>query len=219
MGLKEAYLPLLIFITILIFILKRGKFSIDFFLIFLSYLILNLVIEFVSGIAYYHAKSNLVIYDIDILIEGLTFCYTFYYLHFSSKVKNLLIVAALILVLFWITDFSFIQMRAVFNTYSYLLSCLILSTFSLLSIYLFVFESIYDDPFRNFFFWLSIGILFCYLGNIPYLMFFNILVMKSRITAFSLGIISQIVNSILYIMIITGTLRHQPSGKFSVDRN
>ena len=103
-----------------------------------------------------------------------------------------------------------------FNTYSYLLSSIVLSGFSLATIYIFVFEKTFKDPFHNFFFWTSIGILFCYLGNIPYLMFYNILFQKAILIAYSLTIISQIVNSILYIMIIIGILYHRrPSNEIS----
>jgi hypothetical protein len=208
MGFKEIYLPLLILITLLTFIKARRKLGFSFSVIFILYLSFNLIVEIVSGIAYYNKINNIVIYNVDILIEGLVFCYGFYYFHSNVKIKKSLLISASVFVLFWALNFFFIQSDNIFNTYSYLLSCIILSLFSLITIYIFVFENIFKDPFKNFFFWISIGVLFCYLGNIPYLMFYNILLHRASAVAYSLVIISQIVNSILYVMIIIGTLYH-----------
>jgi len=174
------------------------------------YLTFNLVVEFIAGIAFYYKLNNIVLYNIDILIEGLTFCYALYYLHRSSLIKRLLKITATAFILFWVADFFFIQKEYEFNTYSYLLSSIVLSGFSLTTIYIFVFEKTFKDPFHNFFFWLSIGILFCDLGNVPYLMFYNILFQKAILIAYSLTIISQMVNTILYIMIIIGILYQRP---------
>jgi hypothetical protein len=207
----ELYLPLLIILTtLLIFIKARRKLGFSFSVIFILYLSFNLMVELVSGIDYYfYMINNVVIYNVDILVEGLVFCYAFYYLHSSIYIKQLLKIAAAIFVLFWIADFCFIQKEHTLNTYSYLLSSIILSGFSLTTIYTFVFEKTFKDPFYNFFFWASIGILFCYLGNVPYLMFYNILLERAPVIAYSLAIISQIVNSILYITIIIGTVYHR----------
>ena len=216
MGFREIYLPLLILTTLLIFIKARRKLGFFFSLIFILYLTFNLVIEFIAGIAFYYKVNNIILYNMDILIEGLTFCYALYYLHRSPLIKGLLKITATIFILFWAVDFFFIQKEYEFNTYSYLLSSIVLSGFSLATIYIFVFEKTFKDPFHNFFFWTSIGILFCYLGNIPYLMFYNILFQKAILIAYSLTIISQIVNSILYIMIIIGILYHRrPSNEIS----
>jgi hypothetical protein len=215
---EELPLPLLILITLLLFIKAKRKFSFKFFVIFSLYLFVNFLIELSSNIIAYHNLSNIILYNIAILIEGTVFLYLFYHLHFNKAIKKSLVISALFFILFWNFNFFFMQRNNYFDTYTYLLSCVFLSTFSLITIYQFVFEDMFDNPFNNFFFWVSIGILFCYLGNIPYLMFFNIL-FKSRIATMSLNIISQIVNTILYIMIITGILCHQPSAKFSADKD
>jgi hypothetical protein len=211
MGLKELYLPVIIFIALLVFIKARRKFGFVFFFIFSSYLIINFLVESVSVVIVYKDLSNLLIYNISMLIEGLVFCYMFYYISSNRVIKKAVIISITVFILFWTANFFFIQKSTdTLDTYTYLLSCIILATFSLITIYRFVFHNSFDNPFYNFFFWASIGILFCYLGNIPYLAAYNILVIKDRMIAYSLNIISQVVNSILYIMIIIGALCHRP---------
>jgi hypothetical protein len=211
MGLKELYLPVIIFIALLVFIKARRKFGFVFSWIFISYLTINFLVESISVVIAYKDLSNLLIYNISMLMEGLTFCYMFYYLNNNPAIKKALIISTSIFVLFWAVNFFFIQKsNDTLDTYTYLLSCIILSSFSLITIYRFVFQNSFNNPFYNFFFWASIGILFCYLGNIPYLASYNILLVKDKMIAYSLNIISQVVNSILYIMIIIGVLCHRP---------
>jgi hypothetical protein len=211
MGLKEIYLPILILITLLVFARARLKFGSGFFTIFLCYLGINLTIELCSNVIAYYKGSNLLIYNIAILIEGLAFYYLFIQLNKNKAIQKRIKIIAGLFILFWLADILFIQKPRLLNTYSYLFSCTTLSAISLIAIYLFVFEDTVKNPFHNFFFWASIGILFCYLGNIPYLMFYNILYARAYVVAFSLSIISQIANSILYLMLITGVLCHRPS--------
>jgi hypothetical protein len=210
MGLKELYMPIVVLITLLVFIRARQKFGSDFFMIFCWYLTINFLVELSSAIIGYYNFNNLTIYNVSMLTEGLTFCYMFYYVNNNVAMRKALIISLVFFVLFWIINFCFIQKSDKLNTYTYLLSCIILSSFSLITIYRFVFQNLFNNPFYNFFFWASIGILFCYLGNIPYLASYNILAVKDEMTAYSLGIISQVVNSILYFMIITGVLCHHP---------
>jgi hypothetical protein len=210
------YFPIIILITLLVFIKARRKFGFNFFILFLIYLISNLGAELSSSIMlYYHSKgNNMLIYNISILIEGLTFCYMFYYANNNSSVRKAVIISGSVFLVFWIINIRFIQKNDSLDTYSYLFSSIVLAIFSLITINRFVFLNSFNNPFYNFFFWTSIGILFCYLGNIPYLASFNILAISNRKTAISLSIISQVVNSILYLMIITGILCHRPETNY-----
>jgi hypothetical protein len=203
-------MPIVILIALLVFIRARLKFGSDFFIVFSLYLAINFRVELSSSIIAHYNFNNLWIYNISILTEGLTFCYIFYYVNNSKPIRKAVIISVMLFASFWIADFCFIQGNRNLNTYTYLLSCIILSVFSLITIYQFVFQNSFNNPFYNFFFWASIGILFCYLGNVPYLASFNILVIRDPITAYRLNIISQVVNSILYCMIITGILCHHP---------
>ena len=203
-------MPVVIFITASMFFKNRQKFSFNFFIVFLVYLLISLVVEISSNIIAFYDLNNLVIYNVEMLIETLAFCYLFYSIDLLAFARKLLFASILFFVLFWIINFLFIQRVKTLDTYSYLLSCLILCMFSMITIYQYIFQSAFGNPFHNFFFWASIGILFCYLGNIPYLASYNILVIKDKITAYSLGIISQIVNTILYLMLITGIVCHRP---------
>jgi hypothetical protein len=210
MGWKEFFMPTLILVSLFIFIKARRKFGFTIFIVFSCYLTLNFLVELLSSVIAYYNGNNLPLYNFDILAENIVFCYVFFHINNSKLVRNGLIVSAALFLLFWIINFTFIQKSSNLNSYSYLLSCIILSVFSLVTIYRFIFTNASDDPFHNFFFWVSVGILFCYLGSTPYLASFNILEIKDNVTAYSLTIISEVVNSILYLMIITGTLCHRP---------
>jgi hypothetical protein len=214
MGLKELYVPVIILITLLVFIKARRKFGFTFFVVFSIYLISNFFIEFLSDILAIYNLNNLAVYNISILSEGLTFCYLFYSVNRNHTIRKALVITSSVFLLFWVINFFFIQKYNTLNTFTYLFSCINLAVFSLVTIYQFVFQNSFNNPFYNFFFWASIGILFCYLGNIPYLASFNILAIKDEATAISLGIISQVVNSILYFMIITGILCHRPETNY-----
>jgi hypothetical protein len=213
MSLKEIYLPLIILITLSFFIKARQKFGFDFFFIFIIYLISNFLVELTSSISVHYIGNNMLLYNISMFTEGLTFCYVFYYINNDTSIKKAIIISGCMFFLFWIINFSFFQKNNSLDTYTYLFSSIILATFSLITIYQFIFKNSFNNPFHNFFFWISIGILFCYLGNIPYLASVNILAVNDWKTAISLNIISQVVNSILYLMIIIGCLQHQPNTK------
>lgn len=211
MGLKEIFIRVLILTTLLLFIKARRKFGFNFFIVFSCYLFINLAVEISPIIALYYHTDNMMVYNISILTEGLAFCYLFYCIqHTNPVLKKALLISASVFILFWLINFFFIQKNTTLDTYTYFLSSIILATFSLITIYRFIFEDIVDNPFHNFFFWTSIGVLFCYIGNLPFLGMFNILAQQSKVTAMSLWFISEVVNSLLYFMTITGILCHQP---------
>src|SRR5271170_3263506 len=148
MRLIAIYLPTLILITLLIFLKARGKFGFHFFILFSSYLLINLIIELLANVFAHYHYHNLYIYNIAILIEGLTFCYMFYYANNNKVIKKALVIATSVFILFWVINFCFIQKsRDTLNTYTYLLSCIILSIFSLITIYRFVFQNSFNNPF------------------------------------------------------------------------
>ncbi len=220
MSLREIYLPIIILITVLFFIKAKQKFGFDFFLIFLIYLISNFLVELSASFSVHYIGNNMLLYNISILTEGLAFCYTFYYVNNSFLIKKIIVISATSFLLFWVIDFCFMQKNNSLDTYSYLFSAINLATFSLITIYKFVFKNAFNNPFHNLFFWTSIGILFCYLGNIPYLASINTLAVNNWKTyrmAISLNIISQVVNTILYLMIIIGTICHRPETNYKLE--
>jgi len=217
MPLREIYFPAIILITLLVFIQARRKFGLSFFILFILYLITNFLIEVSSSIlVHYYEVGNIPIYNVSILLEGFAFCYIFYYVNKSLAIRKAILIYGITFACFWIINFCFIQKNDSLDTYSYLFSSVALAAFSLITIYQFVFKNSFNNPFHNFFFWTSIGILFCYLGNIPYLASFNILSINNWRTAVSLNIISQVVNSILYLMIIIGVLCHRPETNYKL---
>src|SRR5260221_949713 len=122
MGLKEIYMPTVILITLLVFIKARRKFGFNFFLIFSFYLLINLFVELSSNIVAYYDLNNITIYNIAILIEGVTFCYLFYYVNNNLTIRRFLTPMVILFILFWAVNFFFLQKSKTLNTYTYLLS-------------------------------------------------------------------------------------------------
>lgn len=115
------------------------------------------------------------------------------------------IINAFILVIPLISCISFILNRSIFpfHTYVFTFGCIFILFLALtFFVKLFIADYFLINPLKQFLFWLSTGLLLCYLGGFMYLSNLNFLFKELNPVFVSLKILNFYLNSFLYFCII-----------------
>lgn len=195
------YFELLSLLVALYFIKRlRGSYLI----LFVPFLILTNVQEWGSYFGYLAINgTNTLSLNIFNLIEFLFYSYIFYINTNSITIRRRIIFLAGALVIIILFNYLFIQGAGVFLSYSYLIGSLIMVSY----VFMFYYNLFEQDKFiilpKYPLFWISIGVLFFYLGMFVYYAFFELLTVEyfiKNIVLFSL--LMNIFNIILYTSFI-----------------
>jgi len=168
------------------------------------YLFINLIIESTANILEANGKNNLSLYNFQLAFEVLIFLYIFH--NIAETEKFFIRLFIVIFILFFGVNIIFIQGPKIFQTYSYALGCLLMLICSINCLLKNILQTSDLHPLRDFSFWFSIGVLFCYLGNAFYLSLVNKLVSTDKFALKDLSIISLTVNTIMYTLIGAGSI-------------
>lgn len=170
----------------------------------LVYLTGNFIFELVVLFLTIKDLNNIGVYNLEMLFE-VSFFMLFFRKISAKRYFRYSINVLLPLFLFcFIINILFFQPIGVFSSNTYTLGSLFL--FYVCGFFLFI--SILQDesknPLRSINFWISLGVLFCYLGNFPFLSNVNQLFSINESMALTLRTISISVNVLLYLLIIVG---------------
>ena len=200
----NIYLPVLILITLSIVIKYGITLKLSEYRILILYLIVTLFVESAANTLDYYKQSNLSVYNIGMIFEVNIFLNIFLKKS-TDKIKTLLHYTITIFNCFALVNIIFFQKYNKFQSNTYTLACLLLMFVTLSFLFKLIIKKT-NSPLRDFFFWFSIGVLFCYLGNFPYLSSLNSLIALNDNTEKALAIISITVNSLLYLLISIGVV-------------
>jgi hypothetical protein len=172
----------------------------------LAYLCGNFTFELIVLVFIDKGFSTYGVYNLEMIFEVLFFLFFFYRNGAPELIKNSIPLLISIFVLFSIYNILLIQKWTDFNTNTYTLGSFFL--FYVCGYYLIysVLRNENKNPLRNLLFWISLGLLFCYLGNFPFLSNVNQLFTLNAVMATSLRTISLVVNLLLYLLIIVGVI-------------
>lgn len=206
MSLKTLFLPGVLLVTFIVLLFFRKRLQPKYLQLFIIYVAVCFLTELTAHLLTYFNRKNIVLYNIEMIFEISFFAYIFYRSTDSPVIKKIISYFFIFFLLFAFINLPFIQGLRKFNTYTYTIGSLFLTACCFYYLFNLIFSKETENPFRIFLFWVSIGLLFCYLGNLPYLSTLNKLFTSNWATARSLSIISKVVNTILYLSIITGAV-------------
>ncbi len=174
------------------------------------YLLSNFLIEFSANFLKAQDESNLKVYNIGMIFEITIFLLLFHRAVKTSQQKKMVLYSIISFLFFSTINALFFQNFGRFFSNTYTFGSIILMGVSLFYLFAIVVKNENHNPVNNFMFWFSIGVLFCYLGNLPYLSMLNGLISsKNKVPENDLAIISITVNTLLYVLIITGLICHR----------
>lgn len=207
MTLKTYFLPTVILITLIVLLINRHKLTPSYNKNFIAYLVVTFFVETTAHLLTVYYGNNIPLYNFQMIFEISFFYYTFYKAISKPSVKQIILYFSIAFLVFAIGNLIFYQTLYDFNSYTYTLGSIFLSFLCLYFLFeIVILSTNIINPFQNFLFWVSIGILFCYLGNLPYLSSLNVLFQNHDSIVTSLSIISKVVNTLLFVLMIIGVL-------------
>ncbi len=149
------------------------------------------------GIAYFFKTKNAPPYNIILLINTLFFIWIFSLQ--MQPVKNLVYLLLSFFTSAWLFNFFFYQGIYTYNSYTELLSNIILAFLSCYMLYTLLTQENYVSLTASEYFWLSLGVLFSALGSMLLYLFLDILQAYNDKTGINVyGYINYTLNVILY---------------------
>ena len=162
----DFYFEIISFVLSLVFFKQLKNTSIE---LFVPFLFLTVVIEFVGWCYHYFeiANKNYWLFDFFTTIELIFYAYLFSLNFRTVLLKKLANTFIPILILFSIFNFTFLQGKEHFNTYTLLFGSFFMVIFCCSYLYeLIIIDSQQESLFFHPFFWICMGILLFYLGSV-----------------------------------------------------
>jgi hypothetical protein len=143
--------------------------------------------------------NNLWFYNLFTTIEFLYYCFIFYNILHSEKLKIIVLLSAIVFLVFTVINIFWIQGFYRFHTISYRAGALMIVTFCYLYFRQLIQSSEQIILIKNPFFWISTGLLFFYLGFFFYFCAFDYIAYKKVKFSMELfSVISDVLNTLLY---------------------
>lgn len=197
------YLPAIILITLIVVHTNRKKVNHKIRTLLFIYLATNFLIELIANIL----TTNIVLYNAGMIFEVTIFLAIFYKSIPLIRIKKVIVYMIILFEAYAIINALLFQSVVTFYSYTYFLGSFFLMLTTLYYLFFIVIKFETVNPLKDFLFWFSIGVLFCYLGNLPYLSVVNnVISIDDRSVNYSLATISKVVNTLLYLLIIIGSL-------------
>lgn len=197
------HLPVTILLALIIVFVNRQKINKNIRSLLLLYLAVNFIIELTANMM----ETNIALYNAGMVIEITIFLIIYYRSIPEIKIKKGIGYIIPAFLLFALINALFIQHYRILFSNTYIVGCVVLMFISLYYLFNIVILREQVNPLKSFLFWFSIGVLFCYLGNLPYLSILNTVInSKNEILKNNLAYISETVNTLLYLLIITGAI-------------
>ncbi len=188
----------------LVFFKKKLAGYLFYYLLF--FLSTNLVFESIAHYLAYKKMGNYEVYNGEMIFE-VSFFLLLYKRSFSSiKFKIIATVFFIFFILFAAINIAFFQPFTSFHSNTYTAGCLLLLVTSIFFLFNDIVKAEDLNPLFFPMFWISLGILFCYLVNFPFLSNVNQLFIIDDALAKRLSVINYTVNVILYLLIGIGII-------------
>lgn len=184
----------------------RKRISVHLFYYLLTYLCVNFIFETIAHYFAYHNMSNYEVYNYEMIWEVSFYLCLFQKGFTNNTYKKLIFIFITVFLLFAIINLIFFESRKDFNSNTYTVGCILLLTTGMM--YLFHDIVKRDDVNPLFFpmFWISLGVLFCYLVNFPFLSNVNQLFNMTENMTDKLAIMNYTVNVLMYVLIGIGII-------------
>jgi hypothetical protein len=127
--------PLVVFALVLFAILYRGMKLINFDLILLSFILVQIVFNGMANFLMNHHINNHWIYHLNCIATQGIFSVYFYRLFDTGSKKKMVIYGAGVFIIFYLLNIFFIQPYNTFSSYSYALGAFLIVFFALVSFY------------------------------------------------------------------------------------
>jgi len=187
-------------------IFYKKKLTSYLFYYLLTYLSVNFIFECNAHYLAFNNMSNYEVYNYEMIFEVAFFHLLFRKAFTDNRFKILSSIFFFAFVSFSIINILFFQEITEFNSNTYTVGCILL----LLTGVVFLFNDVVKrdeiNPLYFPMFWISLGILFCYLVNFPFLSNVNQLFILDARIADNLSIINYTVNVLLYVLIGIGII-------------
>lgn len=195
---------ILLSITVLLFFKTRVE-QITFKSL-LIYLVINFTFEVIAFILTEKSISNIPVYNLQMIFEVTFFLFLYRVTASISIYKKIITIAIASFIAFALVNIVFFQSISMFNTNTYTLGSFLLIFVCGNYLYYSILKDQLKNPLLSLMFWVSLGVLFCYLGNLPFLSNVNELFAFDEDMALRLRLISICVNVLLYLLISIGIL-------------
>jgi hypothetical protein len=195
---------ILLSVTVLLFFRNRLEQIAFRFLLF--YLAINFTFEVIAFILTEKSISNIPVYNLQMIFEVTFFLFLYKTTASITIYKKIIATAIASFVAFALVNIIFFQSIGKFNTNTYTLGSFLLIFACGNYLYYSILKDQLKNPLLSLMFWVSLGVLFCYLGNLPFLSNVNELFVFDEGMALRLRLISICVNVLLYLLISIGIL-------------
>lgn len=197
---------ILLIIATILGVINYKKLTPQYKKLFVVYLVFNLVMEMIATNVASHHGNNLGVYNVSLSVELLVFLFIFYHALERVPYKKTTLMFLYILAAFIVCNFLFIQKMKAFHSYTYTLG----SLFLFISIGFYFVQGFKKiplyNPFKDFLFWVGIGILFCYLLSYPFMSVFNFVFAKSVMLSRQMTFLTAFANCIAFFCYSIGFL-------------
>ncbi|MGN6435116.1 MAG: hypothetical protein ACTHMM_01235 [Agriterribacter sp.] len=195
-----------ILIGLLVLIFSKKKLEKVLYKYLLFYLSANFIYESIAFYLSKQSKSNYEVYNLEMITEVTFFLFLYKKIALSKYAVAALNFAISLFVSFSIINLAFLQSIEMFNTNTYTLGSFLLVFACTNYLYTSILKDEVRNPIFSLTFWISLGVLFCYLGNFLFLSNVNHLFSIDEGMALRVQIISISVNTLLYLLIAVGIL-------------
>lgn len=204
--LPNVIILFVITLAISVLLISKSNIEEEFFEYILAYLSGNFFFESLAFYFQEKPSGNIAIYNLEMIFEVSFFLLLYRKITVRKTQKKWISAAILLFITFAILNIQFFQHIHIFNSNTYTLGSFLL--IFACSFFLYEFIKTHEDknPLFSLMFWVSLGVLFCYLGNFPFLSNVNQLFSENEALALRLRVISISVNVLLYLLITVGIL-------------
>lgn len=196
----------LISALIILLVYCKKKLANHLFYYLIAYLVTNLVFESIAHYLVLKGRSNYEVYNYEMIFEVSFFLLLFKRNFTNKKAKKLSGIFAVAFLIFSLINIFIFESKTVFNANTYTIGCILLLLTGMVYLFKDIVRREEINPLFFPMFWISLGILFCYLVNFPFLSNVNQLFILNKRMAENLAVINYTVNVLLYVLIGIGII-------------
>ena len=196
----------LIISVIIVLIFHKKKLAPYLFYYLMIYLCTNLVFECIAHYLAINKKGNYEVYNYEMIFEVSFFLLLFRRSFTNMRFKRLSAIFFFAFVIFAFINITFFELRMRFNANTYTIGCILLLITGITYLFNDIVKREETNPLFFPMFWISLGVLFCYLVNFPFLSNVNQLFILNRNMAENLSIMNYTVNVLMYVLIGIGII-------------
>lgn len=174
--------------------------------LFSFFLLLSMFVEYTCSTMSSNNKSNLHLYNLFIPVEFSFYLLFFMFVFKSKKIKKIILIVILLYLAFAVSNILWIQGPDTYQSYSFILGCLLVVSYSIIYLYLLFRVPETGSLVKNCFFWIASGLMFYYTCTLPLYGLENSIIAKMPSYNRGLYLIGDFLNILLYTLFSIGFL-------------